>query len=153
MYTTRSVHRTTASRAALYRACLDPADVSVWNVPDGMRSHVHAFEARVGGAFRISLTYDAADAPGKSGANTDTYRGRFLELVPDEKIVQTVEFETADPALQGEMRITFTFIDVEGGTEIRYVHERVPDAIPAADNETGTRMALAKLAALVEARS
>ena len=152
MYTTHLVQRSTASRAAIYRACLDPAAVAVWNVPDGMRCHVHAFEARVGGAFRVSLTYDALDASGKSGANTDTYHGRFVELVPDEKIVQLVEFETDDPAMQGEMRITLVLADVEHGTEIRYAHEGVPDAIPAADNETGTRMALAKLAKLAEAR-
>jgi hypothetical protein len=28
-------------------------------VPDGMTCHVHAFDAREGGSFRISLTYDA----------------------------------------------------------------------------------------------
>jgi len=31
------------------------------------------------------------------------------------------------------------------------VHEGIPDGVPAADNETGTRMALANLAQLVEA--
>jgi hypothetical protein len=30
------------------------------------------------------------------------------------------------------------------------VHEGIPDKVPAADNETGTRMALANLARLVE---
>jgi hypothetical protein len=28
-------------------------------VPESMTSHVHSFEAREGGEFRISLTYDA----------------------------------------------------------------------------------------------
>jgi hypothetical protein len=34
--------------------------------------------------------------------DTDTFHGRFVELVPDERVV-VVEFETADPALRGEM--------------------------------------------------
>jgi len=30
-------------------------------VPEGMTSEVHAFDARDGGEFRISLTYDTPD--------------------------------------------------------------------------------------------
>ena len=39
----------------------------------------------------------------------------------------------------------------DGGTDVVVEHDGVPDAVPAADNETGTRMSLAKPAALVEA--
>jgi hypothetical protein len=52
-----------------------------------------------------------------------------VKIVANEQVVDVVEFETADPALRGEMTTTITL----------------------ADNETGWRMALAKLAALVEA--
>jgi hypothetical protein len=38
----------------------------------------------------------------------------------------------------------------DGGTDVLIAHEGVPDGVPAADNETGTRMALANLAQLVE---
>ena len=48
-----------------------------------MTSHVHEFEAREGGSFRISLTYDAPTGTGKSAAHTDTYHGRFVKLAPD----------------------------------------------------------------------
>ena len=57
-------------------------------VPNGMTSHVHTFEPREGGAFRISLTYDAPSATGKTTAHTDTYHGRFVKLVPDEQVVE-----------------------------------------------------------------
>ena len=53
-------------------------------VPTGMTSHVHAFDAREGGAFRISLAYDAPTGTGKTTAHTDTYHGRFVKLVTDE---------------------------------------------------------------------
>ncbi|MEU0430231.1 SRPBCC domain-containing protein [Streptomyces sp. NPDC006290] len=150
MYTTRVSRRVNASRAEVYRALLDATAVARWRVPTGMRSEVHEFDAREGGAFRVSLTYDVPNATGKSAARTDTYHGRFVELVPDERVVEVVEFETADPGLRGEMTMTTELTEADGGTEVVIVHEGVPDAVPAADNETGTRLALDNLARLVE---
>ena len=103
----RFTQHVNAPRAAVYRALLDPVAVATWMVPDGMSSHVHAFDAREGGAFRISLTYDAADRTGKTQSNTDTFHGRFVALVPDEQVTQTIEFETADPSMRGAMTITY----------------------------------------------
>jgi uncharacterized protein YndB with AHSA1/START domain len=120
-------------------------------VPAGMSSHVHEFDAREGGSFRISLSYDAPDRTGKSAAHTDTYHGYFARLVPDEQVVEVIEFETDDPALRGTMTMTTTLTDTGGGTDVLVVHDGIPDGVPAADNETGTRMALANLARLVEA--
>jgi uncharacterized protein YndB with AHSA1/START domain len=120
-------------------------------VPTGMTSHVHAFDAREGGSFRISLTYDAPTAAGKTSAHTDTYHGRFVKLVKDEQVVEVVEFETTDPALRGEMTITFSLVDTDGGTDVVAVHDGLPSGVPPADNETGWQMSLANLAALVEA--
>ena len=148
MSSTRISRRVNAPRAAVYRALLDARAVATWMVPTGMTSHVHAFDPREGGAFRISLTYDAPTGAGKTSAHTDTYHGRFTELVPDEKVV---EFETEDPALQGEMTITMTLTDADGGTEFTAVHDGLPPGVSSADNETGWRLSLAKLAALVEA--
>ncbi len=151
MSTTRLRQHVNAPRSLVYRALLDPRAVMQWRVPDGMRSHVHEFEAREGGSFRVSLTYDAPTATGKTTAQTDTYHGRFVKLVPDEQVVETMEFETTNPALAGEMTITTALVEVDGGTEIVAVHEGLPPGVPPADNETGWRMSLAKLAALVEA--
>jgi uncharacterized protein YndB with AHSA1/START domain len=139
-----------APRAAVYRALLDPAAVARWRVPDGMSSVVHEFEAREGGAFRVSLTYDEPGATGKSAAHTDTYHGHFARLVPDEQVVEVVEFETGDPALQGTMTMTTTLTDAAGGTDVAIDHEGLPAGVSAADNELGTRMSLANLARLVE---
>ncbi len=142
--------RIAAPRAAVYRALIDPAAIARWRVPDGMTSEVHEFDAREGGRFRVSLTYDAPTDTGKSAAHTDTYHGHFARLVPDEQVVEVFEFETADPGLGGEMTMTTVLADADGGTEVIIVHDGVPDSVPPADNETGTRMALAKLARLVE---
>lgn len=118
-----------------------------------MSSHIHAFDPREGGAFRISLTYDAPTGAGKTTARTDTYHGHFVKLVPDEQVVERLEFETADPALRGQMTITYTLRDADNGTELLAVHEGLPPGLAIADNEAGWQMALAKLAALVEAAS
>lgn len=109
-----------------------------------------SLDAREGGSLRISLTYDAVARSGKTSGRTDTYHGRFITLLPDRQVVEVDEFETEDPALQGEMTMTITLADNGNGTDLVALHECVPAGISLDDNETGWRMALAKLATLVE---
>ena len=151
MSSTRISRRVNAPRPSVYRALLDPRAIAAWKVPTGMTSHVHAFDAREGGSFRISLTYDEQTGTGKTTAHTDTYHGRFMKLVPNEQVVEVSEFETTDPALRGEMTITITLADADGGTDVFAAHDGLPSGVPMADNEAGWREALDKLAALVEA--
>jgi uncharacterized protein YndB with AHSA1/START domain len=150
MASTRIQRHLNASRAVVYRALTDARLVAIWKVPDGMTSQVHAFDAREGGAFRVSLTYDSMSGTGKTTAHTDTYDGQFVKLVPGEHVVEKMEFETADPAMQGEMTVSYTLAEAAGGTELLAVHENLPPGVSPADNRTGWRMALDKLAALVE---
>ena len=150
MSTTRLLQHIRAPRAAVYRALLDPQAIAVWKVPDGMRSSVHEFQAREGGRFRISLTYDEPGHAGKTSSHTDTYHGYFARLVPDQLVVEVDEFETNDPALQGEMTITLTLSDADGGTDLLALHENLPPGVSPQDNELGWRMSLEKLAAYVE---
>jgi uncharacterized protein YndB with AHSA1/START domain len=151
MSSTRVSRHLNAPRGKVYHALVDPNAVARWMVPTGMSSRVHAFEGREGGTFRISLTYDEPTGTGKTTAHTDTFHGRFVKLVPNELVVEVVEFETADPALRGEMTIRITLADVDGGTQLIAVHQGLPPGLSAADNEEGWRSSLAKLAALVEA--
>ena len=151
MYSTQVSRHINASRSTIYRALLDAEAIAKWRVPTGMSSRVHEFDAREGGSFRVSLIYEAADGTGKSAESTDTYHGRFLRLVPDEQVVEVLEFEAADPALRGVMTVTTTLAAAGAGTDVTILHEGIPDVIPAADNEAGTSMALANLARLVQA--
>ena len=73
-----------------------------------------------------------------------------MKLVPNEQVVEAVEFEATDPTLRGEMTITYTLADADGGTDILAVHDGLPPGLSAADNEAGWRMSIEKLAALVE---
>lgn len=139
-----------APRAAVYRACLDPYALASWRVPDNMTAHVHVFDAREGGAFRMSLIYkDSEPSPGgKTSEGTDTFQGRFAQLVADEKIVEVIEFESQDPGFAGEMRMTTTLADTDEGTEVTVLCEGIPAGVRPEDNQAGTEQALRKLAAL-----
>jgi uncharacterized protein YndB with AHSA1/START domain len=141
-----------APRQAVYQACLDPDAVARWRVPDNMVGHMHVFEAREGGTVRMSLTYrDPGQSPGgKTSEDTDTFQGRFVELVTCEKIVEAIVFESSDPAFAGEMKLTTRLADADAGTEITILCENIPPGIRLEDNETGSRQSLQKLAALVE---
>jgi uncharacterized protein YndB with AHSA1/START domain len=150
---TRVSRRINAPRPAVYRALLDARAIATWRVTTGMTSHVHEFDAREGGSFRISLTYDEPTGTGKTDPHTDTYHGHFRKLVPNEQVVEVLEFETTDPELRGEMTITTTLADIDRGADVLVAHERIPGGVSTVDNETGTRMALANLATLVEANS
>jgi uncharacterized protein YndB with AHSA1/START domain len=152
MSSTRLTRFIAAPRAAVYRALLDAKAVAQWKVPDGMTCEIHEWDPRVGGSLRVSLTYVDESQPGKTTSHTDSYRGWFTELVPDERVVEVDEFETDDPAMRGQMTSTITLADVGGGTEVVGVHDGLPSAVSTADNELGWRMALDKLAALMEGR-
>jgi uncharacterized protein YndB with AHSA1/START domain len=152
MSSTRNTRHIRAPRATVYRALVDPQAVARWRVPDGMSCVVHDFDAREGGGFRVSLTYDAATNAGKTAARTDTYHGHFLRLVPDEQVVEVLAFETDDPALLGAVTVTTSLLAADDGTDVVVVFEGLPRGLRPEDNEIGTRMALDKLAALVESR-
>jgi len=141
-----------ASRKAVYTACLDPDALAAWRVPDSMKGEVHVFEAREGGKYRMSLTYQdpAHSRRGKTSGDTDTFQGRFVELVPDEKIVEVVTFEFQDPRFAGDMKITTRLTDTGEGTRVAILCEDIPAGVRPQDNETGCRQSLRKLAALLE---
>lgn len=62
-----------------------------------------------------------------------------------------LEFETDDPELRGEITMTTTIADGDGGTDVLIEYPGMPSGVNAADNEAGTRMSPANLAALVGA--
>lgn len=149
--TTRVSREVQAAPERVFRALVTAAEIVRWRFPADMSCEVHHFDARVGGRFRVSLTYDdPASESGKSSVRTDTYAGRFVELAPGERVVEELEFETDDPTLAGRMVITTTVTATTRGSLVETVHEGVPDGVRPEDNELGTRMALDNLAALVE---
>jgi uncharacterized protein YndB with AHSA1/START domain len=146
-----------APRDRVYRACLDPNALASWRVPDNMTGCMHMFDAREGGAYRMSLTYrdaapqEAAHRPrGKTSDATDSFQGRFIELVPNERIIEMIAFESSDPQFDGEMKITTSLKDCAQGTEITILCQDIPVGIRAEDNAMGCQSSLQKLAARLE---
>lgn len=131
---------------------MDPEAVVSWLPPEGMKGHMYAFDAREGGTYRMSLTYEESNhSPrGKTSEHSDVVRGRFLELIPDERIVQLIEFESEDPVFAGAMTIKWILAEVPGGTEVTLRCENVPEGIRADDHEKGMRSTLENLAAFTE---
>ncbi len=137
-----------ADRAAVYGAFGDPTALMTWLPPRNMIGRVLEYDFREGGRYRIELTYDdaAPSSTGKTTARTDVSIGRFLSLVPGKRIVQTVEFESADTSFAGEMIMTWSFEPVPTGTRVTITAENVPPGISQADHDAGLRSSLENLA-------
>jgi hypothetical protein len=87
---------------------------------------------------------------GKTSDGTRVIRGRFLELIPAERMVQPTEFESEDPAFAGAMTITWTPADDPGGTEVIILCENAPEDIEPSDHGAGFRSTPENLAAFTE---
>jgi len=138
-------------RAEVFAALTSSDALAAWLPPQGMRGRFERFDMREGGSFRLVLTYeDASRAPGKTSAASDVSEARIAELVPGERMVQEVDFESDDPAFQGTMRMEWTLRSAEGGTDVEVVARNVPDGIRARDHAQGLTSSLSNLSALLE---
>ena len=131
-----------ATPARVYRAFLDADALVKWMPPNGFTAKVHHLEPTVGGTYRMSFTNFTT-------GNSHSFGGRYLELVPNERIRHTDKFDDAN--LPGEMQVTVTFTKVSCGTELHIVQENVPEVIPAEACYLGWQESLTLLAKLVEA--
>jgi uncharacterized protein YndB with AHSA1/START domain len=110
------------------------------------------FDPRPGGSYRMVLTYaDASVAPGKATAETDIVEVRFIDLVPDVRLVQAVDFVSDDPAYAGTMTMTWEVTAGDGGTRVDITADNVPDGISAEDHTAGMGSSLANLAEYLKA--
>lgn len=141
-----------APRSVIYEAFLNPNVLALWRAPKNMEAYVHAFDAREGGAYRMSLVYtDPKNSPGgKTSEYTDTFQGKFIELIPYEKIIELIEFESNDARFDGAMTMTTSLTDAGKGTLVTLLCENLPPGIRPEDNELGCRSSLDNLARLVE---
>jgi uncharacterized protein YndB with AHSA1/START domain len=134
------VLRTTPEK--LYKAFLDPDAMAKWLPPNGFTGKVHHMDAKVGGSYKMSFTNFGT-------GNGHSFGGKYLELVPGQRIVHTDVFD--DPNLPGEMVVTISLKKVLVGTELNITQEGIPDVIPAEACYLGWQESLTLLAKLVEA--
>ncbi len=140
-----------ASAEALYCAFVDPEALIAWLPPRGMSGRILLFEPWHGGSYRIELALEGEGngVSGKTTERTDVTSGRFLELVPGRRIVQSVEFESADPAFAGTMAMTWLLNSVPEGTNVTVSAADVPPGISPEDHEAGLTSSLENLARFV----
>ena len=135
----------------VYDAFVDPEALAAWLAPQGMAARFERFDPRPGGSYRLVLTYaDASGDRGKASSDTDIVEARFVDIVPNERVVQAVDFVSSDPAFAGTMTMTWAVTAVDGGTRVDITADDVPDGISAEDHEVGLRSSLANLATYVE---
>lgn len=131
-----------ATPERVYRAFLDPDAMAKWLPPNGFTGKVHHMDARVGGSYKMAFTNFTT---GKS----HEFGGKYLELVPNERLCYTDKFDDAN--LPGEMITTITLKKVFCGVELTCVQEGIPTMIPAEACYLGWQESLVLLAKLVEA--
>ena len=136
------LHRVISTQAdRIYRAFLIADALAKWLPPHGFTGHVHEMDAKVGGSWRMSFT-------NFSGGGSHSFGGKYLELVPNERIRYTSVFD--DPNLPGEMTTTITLRQTPMGVEFHATQENIPAVIPLEACYLGWQQSLTLLAQLVE---
>ena len=142
MANTVRLHRVLTCRPEkVYRAFIESDAMAKWIPPNGFACTVHHMDAKVGGTYRMSFRNFTT-------GQSHSFGGRYVELVPNERLRYTDKFE--DPNLPGEIQVTVTLKRVLVGTEVHIVQEGVPDVIPVEACYLGWQESLRNLAKLVE---
>src|ERR1051326_1485896 len=98
----------------VYRAFLDPDAMVKWLPPNGFTCKVHQMDAKVGGTYKASFTNFGT-------GHSHSFGGKYMELVPNQKIRYTDQFD--DPNLPGSMMTTIDIKKVSCGVELNIVQE------------------------------
>jgi uncharacterized protein YndB with AHSA1/START domain len=141
-----------ATAEKVFEAFSNAKALETWLAPSDMAGKVHNFNFRVGGGYTMSLFYPESEVnfKGKTADKEDKFTSRYIEIIPNKKIVEAVNFESDDPNFAGEMIMEVTFKPHQDGTEVTFHFKNIPKGIKPEDNEAGTISTLEKLARYVE---
>jgi uncharacterized protein YndB with AHSA1/START domain len=146
----RAVTDVAASPEEVYAAFVDSDTLAAWLPPEGMDGELSDARLREGGGFTMTLRYRDDDGSGKTTSDTDVSHVAIDELVPGERVVWGVEFESDDPDNAGRMTMTWTFTARDTGTRVAIDATDVPPGIDAEAHQQGMDASLANLAAWLE---
>jgi uncharacterized protein YndB with AHSA1/START domain len=142
MKNTVRLHRVlTAKPEKVYRAFIEADAMARWMPPNGFTGKVQHMDAKVGGTYKMSFTNFTT-------GTVHSFGGEFLELVPNERLHYTDQFD--DPNLPGVIQVTVTLKKVSVGTELSITQENLPDVIPLEACYLRWQESLQNLARLVE---
>jgi uncharacterized protein YndB with AHSA1/START domain len=131
----------------VFAALVNREALAAWLPPAGMSARFERFDPRPGGSYRLVLTYlDASRAQGKATTDSDIVEARYIDIVPDVRVVQAVDFDSNDPAFAGTMTMTWEVTAIDGGTRVDVTADDVPDGISPEDHAAGLASSLANLA-------
>jgi len=130
-----------ASPEKVYKAFTDADAMASWLPPNGFVCKVLSMDIKMGGTYKMSFTNFTT-------GNSHSFGGEYLEIVPNERLKYTDQFD--DPTMPGQMITTIELRKVFCGTELFATQEGIPDAIPIEMCYLGWQESLDKLKRLVE---
>lgn len=126
-----------APRDRVYAAWTDPTQLKQWFGPEKVQTRNLIADARVGGKFRWDLN--------NSEGEKMTCRGEYRELRPGKKIVFTWQWDDDEDWENHISVVTVELSDRDNGTELRLIHERLPNEASRDGHTEGWNSALDKL--------
>lgn len=124
----------------VWRAWTEPQALSRWF--GGMRpgsAGEAQIDLRVGGRYRVISRLP--------GGETHDVSGEYLEVVPHRRLSFTWAWISTPERVS---RVSMDFIEVEGGTLLRFVHDRFFDEQARANHERGWQPGFDQLAAYLQ---
>ncbi len=126
-----------ASREAVFAAWTRPEHMRNWCCPDPTAEVDVKIDFRVGGAYSITMGIEGGPL---------TAMGVYKEIDPPSRIVYTWDWQEGDHRMGVETVVTVELSEVDGGTEVRLVHEGFPAAEAKTGHEEGWTACLERLA-------
>ena len=150
--TDRASRLVNAPVGRVFDCLVDRTALEAWLPPGEMTGRFEWFDPRPGGSYRLVLTYAGPDASqAKSSNDSDIVDVRYIDIVPNERVVQAVDFVSDATEYAGTMTMTWSVAGESGGSRVEIVAENVPDGISATDHAVGLASSLDNLASFVEA--
>ena len=135
-----------ASRQRVFEAWTRPEELRKWFGPGAMQVAEVEVEARTGGSYRIVMQ-GSIDGKPEMAERRVAALGKYTEFVPGELISFTW---CPDWNMEDESQVTIRFRDVEGGTELHLVHERIGSENSCGGYNQGWTSCLEKLGNYLE---
>lgn len=134
-----------APPSEVFAALVDAEARTVWLPPANMSGRFDWFDARPGGGYRLTLTYDDEATHGKSFDNADVVEVRFTAVDEPRQLVEEADFVSDDPRLTGTMTMTWSLESVGFGTLVTVTATDVPDGISSEDHAAAFASTLSNL--------
>ena len=126
-----------APRDRVYDAWTDPAQLKVWFGPENVQTRNFVADGRIGGKYHWDLV-------NREGEEMTTF-GEYRELVPNKKIVFTWQWQDDEDWTNHKSTVAVELSDRDGGTELRLIHEQLPNERSRDGHNEGWNGALDKL--------